>query len=287
MAEYLRPKISEIYVGDRLRTLNSVKLEARAASMDEHGQITPISIRRAPAKNKGATPFTLVAGEYRLAAAALLGWTEIDAVVVKADAAEAQMIEIVENLHGVDLTPLERAIFVLKYRELWEAKHGRIERGGDQRSKGHDDLLKLANGRELSVDVQERLGLGEQTYKRAVRIGRNLHPSLRAAVLGTAAENDQSKLLKLAKLPAEDQLRVAASLKEKPDLRLALSWLKPEKPKADPQAALLKKLIAAWDDASEQTRYEFLVHAGIDPLDVSDTPLGAMMDEIKREAEAA
>ncbi|WP_421579084.1 ParB N-terminal domain-containing protein [Shinella sp. M31] len=283
MAEFLRLNLSEIDAGDRLRSTDATKVEARAASMAEHGQITPISVRRAPAKNKGATPFILVAGGYRFAAATMLGWDEIDAVVVKADAADAQMIEIVENLHGIDLTPIERAVFVLKYRELWEAKHGKIERGGNQKSKGHDAPLKLANGRELSSDIQERLGLGPDTYKRAVRIGQNLHPTLRAAVRGTEAETDQSKLLKLAKLSADDQLRVAASLKEKPDLKLALSWLKPEKPKADPQAVLLKKLLAAWENASEETRQEFLVQIGAEP----DGTLGEMMADIKREAKAA
>lgn len=283
MAEYLRLKLSEIFDGDRLRTPDAAKVEARAASMAEHGQITPISVRRAPAKNKGATPFILVAGGYRFAAARMLGWEEIDAVAVKADGTDAQMIEIVENLHGIDLTPIERAVFVLKYRELWEAKHGKIERGGDRRSKGHDDPLKLSNGRELSNDVQERLGLGAQTYKRAVRIGQNLHPSLRAAVLGTEAENDQSKLLKLAKLSADDQLRVAASLKEKPDLKLALSWLKPEKPKADPQAGLLTKLLAAWEGANEDTRRDFLIQIGVE----QDGALSDLMADIKREAKAA
>lgn len=283
MAEYIRAPLSDIFVGDRLRTINPLKVEARAASMAEHGQITPISIRRTPAKNKGATPFSLIAGEYRLAAATLLGWAEIDAVIVKADSTDAQMIEIAENLHRDELTVLEHSVFVMKYRELWEAKHGKIERGGDRRSKGQDAPLKLANGRVLSVQVQERLGLGADAYKRAVRIGKNLHPTLRAAVLGTEAETDQSKLLKLAKLPADDQLRVAASLKEKPDLQLALSWLKPEKPPVDAEAELLKKLITAWDRANEETRHAFLIHAGVE----QDTALVDLMTSIKQEAAAA
>jgi len=262
MAEYIHARLSDIFVGDRLRTINPLKVEARAASMAEHGQITPISIRRTPAKNKGATPFSLIAGEYRLAAATLLGWTEIDAVIVKADSTDAQMIEIAENLHRDELTALENAVFVMKYRELWEAKHGKIERGGDRRSKGQDAPLKLANGRELSVVVQERLGLGADTYKRAVRIGKNLHPTLRAAVLGTEAETDQSKLLKLAKLSADDQLRIAASLKEKPDLKLALSWLKPEKAPVDPQAAIFQKVAALLEKADDATLVRVLQHIG-------------------------
>lgn len=280
MAELIRLNLSDLYRGDRLRPVDMDVAAAIGASFEERGQISPITVRRTPAKNKGATPYTLITGGHRCAAADIIGWTELDALVVQADGAEAQMMEIAENIFRNELNALDRAIFVLKYRELWEEAHGKIERGGDRKSKGHDAPLVFVSGRELSKQVQERLGFGHDTYKRATRIGQNLHPVLRTALRGTGAETDQSMLLKLAKLPADDQLRVAASLKEKPDLKLALSWLKPEKPVLDRQAELLKKLVAAWDSASEQTRNEFLVHIGVEP----DAALGDLLDEIKQEA---
>ncbi|WP_338341840.1 MULTISPECIES: ParB/RepB/Spo0J family partition protein [unclassified Shinella] len=256
---------------------------AIGASFEARGQISPITVRRTPAKNKGATPFSLIVGGHRCAAADIIGWEELDALVVEADGPEAQMMEIAENLYRNELSALDRAIFVMKYRELWEKQHGKIERGQYSAEKCNDCTFVFAPGRDLSEHVQERLGFGRRTYFNVTRIGQNLHPTLRAAVRGTEAETDQSKLLKLAKLPADDQLRIAAALKEKPDLKLALSWLKPEKPAVDPQAALLAKLIAAWDGASEQTRQEFLVHIGVD----QDAGLGNLMASIKREAEAA
>ena len=120
MAEFIRATISSIHVGERLRPIDMDYAEAIAASMSEHGQISPIMIRKTPAK-KG-TPYTLVAGGYRTTAATLLGWTEIDAIVVKADVVEAQLLEISENLYRNELNALDRAIFVMKYRELWEEK---------------------------------------------------------------------------------------------------------------------------------------------------------------------
>ncbi|MCW5711313.1 ParB N-terminal domain-containing protein [Shinella sp.] len=283
MAELIRLKLKDLYRGDRLRPVDMGIAAAIGASFEERGQISPITVRRTPAKNKGGTPFTLIAGGNRCAAAEIIGWDELDALVVQADGAEAQMIEIAENLYRNELNALDRAIFVLKYRELWEEAHGKVERGGDRRSNPHDADLIFAPGREVARSVKDKLGFSEDKYERAVRIGKNLHPVLRAAVRGTEAETDQSKLLKLARLPADDQLRVAAALKEKPDLKLALSWLKPEKAAVDPQAALLTKLIAAWENASEQTRQEFLVHIGVD----QDAGLGNLMASIKHEAEAA
>ncbi|CZT33021.1 ParB N-terminal domain-containing protein [Rhizobium sp. 9140] len=268
MAEFIRAPLSDIHIGERLRPIDPAYVEMIAASLTERGQISPIMIRRTPAKNKGATPFTLVAGGYRTSAAKLLGWTEIDAIIVEADAQEAQLLEISENLYRNELNPLDRAIFVMTYRELWEEQHGKVGRGGNtfvseaKESKGHDAPLVFAAGRELSKQVQERLGIGQDTYKRATRIGQNLHPTLRQAVRGTEAETDQSALLKLAKLSADDQLKVAAALKESPDLKPVLQWLKGPKAEADPQQGIFDKMAALWSKADEETQRRFLDHVG-------------------------
>lgn len=280
MVEFIRATISSIHVGERLRPIDMDYAEAIAASMSERGQISPIMIRKTPAK-KG-TPFTLVAGGYRTTAASLLGWTEIDAIIVKADAVEAQLLEISENLYRNELNPLDRAIFVTKYRELHEEKYGKITRGGDQKSNRHDDGLIFSNGREIAEKVKERFGFGQSTYERTVRIGQNLAPELRNAVRGTAAENDQSQLLTLAKLPREDQVKVAAALAHDPDVKKALSFTKPPalvgSPALPSQSTILTKLIAAWDEASEETRDSFLERIGL-----SDMP-DALMAAIREEA---
>ena len=277
MAEFVRATIADIHIGERLRPIDMDYAEAIAASMSERGQISPIMIRRTPAK-KG-TPFTLVAGGYRTTAATLLGWTEIDAIVVKADAVEAQLLEISENLFRNELTPLDRAIFVMKYRELWEEKHGKIERGGDQGAKCNDCTLVFSPGKELSERVQERLGFGRRTYFNVTSIGKNLDPALRQAVRGTTAETDQSQLMKLAKLPREEQVKVAAALKHERDVKKVLAFAKPTaRPApalvvAPSQSVILTKLIAAWDEASDETRESFLEHIGMssmpDPLMVA------------------
>ncbi len=280
MAEFIRVAVSSIHIGERLRPIDMDYAEAIAASMSELGQISPIMIRKTPAK-KG-TPYTLVAGGYRTTAATLLGWTEIDAIVVKADAVEAQLLEISENLYRNELNPLDRAIFVMKYRELWEEKHGKITRGGDQKSKPQNAGLVFSAGRELSKLVQERLGISQDKYERAVSIGTKLDPVLKQAVRGTTAENDQSQLLTLAKLSREDQIAVAGALKHTPDVKKVLAFTKPPAlvttPPAPSQSIILTKLIAAWDEASEETRDSFLEHIGM-----SNTP-DALMAAIREEA---
>lgn len=266
MASFKSIPLKSIHVGDRERPVDEDYALAIAGNMAECGLINPITVRSTPNAKKGETPYTLVAGGHRLRAAELNQWSEIDAIIVSADAADAQMKEISENLWRNDLSALDRAIFVMKYRDLWEEKHGKIQRGGDQKSKDHDGPLIFTPGKVLAERVQQRLGFGSSTYKRVTAIGQNLHPTLRQAVRGTEAEDDQSQLLNLAKLPKDDQVKIAAALKENPDLKQALAFAKPPvlvaTPTAISQSSILTKLTTAWDDASEETRNSFLEYIG-------------------------
>lgn len=262
MAEFIRAKISEIHIGERARPIDEDHAQAIAASMAERGQISPVMVRRTPAANKGKTPLTLVAGGHRTRAAVINGWEELDAIVVSADAVEAQLLELSENLFRNELSALDRAIFVMKFRELWEERHGSIQRGGDRKSKGQDAPLIFAGGRELAKRVQERFGFGPDTYKRAVRIGTNLHPALRQALRGSGGEDDQSLLLSLAKKGPSEQAGIASALRDEQDIKKVMAWLKGDTPKPDPQEAAFAKLVATWKTANEDTRRRFLAHVG-------------------------
>lgn len=262
MAELIRAKISDIHVGERARPIVEQEAEAIAASMAERGQINPITVRRTPAANGGKTPLTLVTGGHRWRGGTINGWDEIDAIVVSADAVEAQLLELTENLYRNELSALDRAIFVMKYRELWEEKNGKIARGGDRRAKGHDGLLIYAGGRELSSRVCEQLGIGERTYKRAVAIAHKLHPELRATLRGTGGERDQSLLLKLAKKGPSEQAAIAGALREERDIKKVLATLKGEKPKVDLQEDIFQKVTALLAKADDDTLVRVLHHIG-------------------------
>ncbi|ACM37185.1 MULTISPECIES: ParB N-terminal domain-containing protein [Rhizobium/Agrobacterium group] len=275
MAEFARIPLSSIHIGTRARPVDEDHALAIAASMAERGLINPITVRKTPAANKGATPYTLVAGGHRLRAAELNQWSEIDAIAVAADAVEGQLIELSENLYRNELSKLDRAVFVLTFRELWEEKNGKIQRGGDKKSKGNDCPLIFAPGKELSEQVQERLGFRERTYKYVTAIGQNLYPPLRAALRGTPFADDQSLLLKLAKKGPTEQAAIAKALETEPDVKKVLSYMAEPKVQADPatkQAAILTTLQKAWKDADDTTRSRFLISIG-------------MMDDLREAAE--
>lgn len=79
-------------------------IEQLAATIRQHGLIEPIVIRPT------STPrFELIAGERRLRAVKKLGWCEVPAHIVSADATQAAAMRLIENLHRVDLNPIEEA----------------------------------------------------------------------------------------------------------------------------------------------------------------------------------
>ncbi|WP_349433611.1 ParB N-terminal domain-containing protein [Pararhizobium sp. A13] len=265
MASFKSLPLSDIFVGERARPVDEDHAQAIAASMAERGLINPITVRATSAR-KG-TPYTLVAGGHRLRAAAINGWGEIDTILVSADETEAQLMEISENLYRNELSKLDRAIFVLKFREMWEEKNGRINPQGGRPSgkQDHDDPVIFAAGRELSERVCERLGISAPSFKRVNRIGQNLHADLRHMVRGTPIADDQTQLLKLAKMPLEEQVRIAAALRHEPDLKKVLALTKPAVASLtaeQQQAEIMKKLVALWEKADAGTRRSFLDHIG-------------------------
>lgn len=246
--------LSQIDASDRIRPVDMDYAASIAASMVDRGLINPITVRMTPAANGGKTPYTLIAGGNRLTAAEMNGWEEIDALVVTADALEAQMMEIAENLYRNELSALDRSVFVLKYRELYEKKHGIIPSQGGRPKKQCNDCTDIFSpGKELSERVQERLGFGRRTYFNVTKIGQKLHPALRAALRGTPVEDDQKQLLKLASMPEAEQAGIAAALKFEPDLKTVLAMDKPKPVAADPQEVIVTKVAALLERADLST----------------------------------
>lgn len=272
MAEFKNIPLAAIRIEKRARPVNEESAQVIASSITERGLINPITVRITPAANHGQTPFTLVAGAHRLRAYEINGQMEISALVVKADAFEAQLIEISENLYRNELSMLDRALFVLKFREMWEERNGKINpKGGRPLGKqGNYYPVIFASGRELSSRVQERFGFGIETFKLVNRIGQNLHPSLRDAVRGTDAEDDQKLLLKLAKLPSSEQAGIAAALKFEPDINKHLALNTRQKPALNPDLKTFEALKVAWKNAPKHVRQQFLAY-------ISDARLGAAL----------
>lgn len=95
------------------RDFDAAEIESLAASLQSHGLIQPIVVRKVGGR------YQLIAGERRLRAARHAGWNEVPAKLVEADDRLAAELAIVENLQRRDLNPLEKALSFRQYIERY------------------------------------------------------------------------------------------------------------------------------------------------------------------------
>ncbi|WP_375615417.1 MULTISPECIES: ParB/RepB/Spo0J family partition protein [unclassified Bartonella] len=273
MAQFQKLALDVIVVPERIRPVDDEHAKALAQSMAREGLMNPITVRHTPNAKEGN--YTLIAGAHRLRAAELLGYSDIDAVVVQADKENAALLEVAENLFRNELSVIDRALFVQTYRELWEKKYGEIQRGGDHGNQYTKDkvakvqVAPLPNDSDLNGKVQglhfakhvaDRIGFSQDVVKRLNCIAQHLQPELRSVLRGTALADNQAQLLKLAKMEPVAQRRVAIALQQVDgDLRRAVDLVNGVNtpPQINEQERIFAQLLGVWQRADAQTKARF------------------------------
>jgi ParB family chromosome partitioning protein len=263
MAEFKTIPLEKIIVPERLRAVEEDHAFMIGQSIARIGLLNPVTVRPTP---RAERPYTLIAGAHRLRGAELAGLQAIEATVVKADKADGQMVEIEENVFRNELSALDRAVFVLRYRELWEEKHG-WNKGGRPNAETSANLAEVSE--DTAQDhfferVSERMGLSRRAVERAQQIGRSLTPELRQRLRGTDEADNQSLLLKLAKLDPTRQHQIAIAASDGCNIRDAIEVTdKTSRAQKSAQEELFDRLVATWSRADEATRARFLSEIGV------------------------
>jgi ParB family chromosome partitioning protein len=120
------------------RTFTNEALEELCMSIRQYGLLQPISVRRVRGGH-----YELIAGERRLRACRMAGWTHIDAIVFSAYEQDSAVIAMIENLQRENLHYMEEA-------------------------EGYQNLIRDHN---LSQDeLARRLGKSQSTIANKMRI---------------------------------------------------------------------------------------------------------------------
>lgn len=191
-------RLRDIVIPPGRRTLRRV--DDLAASIHEIGLINAITV----------TPEgTLVAGYHRLEACRSLGWAEVPVSVVTLSEVDRQLAEIDENLCRNEYTVLERAEQLARRKELYEAKHPSTRHGGAPGRSGggkapraKDEIIS-----SFAEETADRAGLTPRTVQQEVQIATHIIPEVKEQIWGTPVENNKTELLRLARMPAEEQKR--------------------------------------------------------------------------------
>jgi len=209
--------ISEVVIPEkRLRGLKDVS--DLVGSIAAVGLITPISVTT-------DCPPRLIAGLRRITACRQLGWERIPAIPTDAN---AELVEIDENLCRVELTALERAQHLARRKQVWEALYPATRHGTNQHTKGDAPPSFAAS----SAQATKQSG---RTIRRAVKIAEGLDDEAADLISGTPTADNQQELQRLARLPVEDQRAVAQLLAdgEVTRVKVAQRRLRASKPLPD------------------------------------------------------
>lgn len=252
--------LNTIDVGERLRPVDRDYVAMLAGSMAERGQDTPITISaEGPDGNH-----RLIAGAHRLAAAQSLGWEEIEALVSDAEGLEADLLEVDENLMRRELSALDRAVFLARRKEIYEALNPDTKHGGDRRAKAKDKSQSFATWSErFTKATAEKLGLSERSIQLAVRRAA-LPADIRAAIATHPVADSGAELDKLLAQPEAVQRQVVAALTrpEAPARAVSAALAEIAGPSKTSRAAETQKqlaaLLGAWRKAGKPARGQFL-----------------------------
>jgi len=172
------------------------------ASADEMHSVTP--------------DFVLVLGYHRLEACRALGWEMVPALVMSFEELDRRLAEIDENLVRAELTELEKVEALAEQKAIYEAKHPETRsvtvRGGPGR--GRKTAASAATVLPFAHAAAARTSTAPRTVRQHVQIARSLPQPIRDALRATPAADCQTDLLKLARMPPQEQKEVARKLEK-------------------------------------------------------------------------
>ncbi len=229
-----------VTIPNRLRHMDEQRVLDLMESFKKMGQMTPIQVRIIG----DGEQVILVAGRHRLEAARRLGWDKITINVVEGTEDEFRLWEIAENLHRAELTLLERSEHIAEWIRLTNDEVGQLAQplpGGKQPA---DKGISAAT---------RKLGVERTEARRAIKID-SISPEAKQAAREVGLDKKQSALLKVAAVPADEQVAKVEAVRAERD-QLCASGAKSGKPPSDRQQrykildAEVAEVIAALEDA--------------------------------------
>ena len=196
--------IDQITEHDRIRSVDPAQVEELKKSINQIGLLNPISVCQS------YEVFRLVAGAHRLAAYRELGYTEIEALVMDLTDFERVIAECDENLCGPRLSPSEKALFVARRKEAYEAIYPPTQHGGDRKSEvfSSRQVGDLQQPERFTANTAAATGQSERVIQRDAERGEKVIPEVLDFVKGTRLDTG-AYLDKLKRLPPSEQMIAA------------------------------------------------------------------------------
>jgi len=244
MRQVLSIPVDSIDVGDRLRRLDADYVALIRASIEAHGLMQPIEVRSVDKNGQ----HVLISGAHRFAAVKALGSKEIDARVFEGDDVKAELRQIDENLFRRELSALDRATFLARRKELYEAENPETSQGKAGAAARWNATDKFVHCMPSFADATaDKLRIDARSIRRAILRHQRLAPDVRTRISSTYLADKGSELDALARLEPAEQRKVVdhilAQNETRPSVSAAAAALRG---KAAPQKPKWEKFYAAF-----------------------------------------
>lgn len=143
---------------------SSESLEELAHSIEEHGILQPLSVRRS------SSGYELVSGERRLRAAKLAGLKEVPCISVLVDDTASSLLALVENLQRRDLDFLEEALALDKLIRTYHLSQEEAARRIGKSQSAVANKLRLLKLSPETLELLRQNGLTERHARALLRL---------------------------------------------------------------------------------------------------------------------
>lgn len=240
---------------DRLRAVDESAVTALRNDIEANGLNQPIMVRML--KNGR---FELIDGGHRLEAIVLLGWTEVQALVIKCSVEDARLRTALANLTRAELTMLDRALHVWRVKSVWMKQHPDRQHGGFRKA-GECQAATVSTWTEA---IPGKAGLSDRTLARAAEIGEKIYGPAAGFLVGTEVADSQKELLSLIDYGPELQRGIAKVISAGEAKTVAqgaaLVVGAPEAaPEPMPVVKQVNRMWSAWENMVDEAKKEFIL----------------------------
>lgn len=252
--------LEDIDASDRLRPLNIDWVLALKESIEKTGLKEPIEVVATP---KGPKKFRLIAGGHRLEAHFQAKLDEIRAEIKETITGdfdnECRLHEIDENLIRNELNPLDRAVFLGKRQEIYEAMYPEAAAGKAGAAGKHNPANEIIS---FAENTAEAIGLGKRTIQRATAIFKALDPATRAKIQGTSLAYKEGELYKLSRYEPDKRAAIVdRCVADNVGVDLAAADILGQRTEPrDPTDIAFDQLIGKWKGTNKAGKRAFLDH---------------------------
>ena len=191
------------------RDFHEEELRELAESLKNNGLVQPPTVRKLPNGK-----YELIAGERRMRAAQLAGWTKIRVTVVEADDQTAAVMTTTENLQREDLNPIEEAV---SYKTLQDKFDLTQQEVAEKVGKSRPTVANATRLLELPEEVKQLISSALLSVGHA-KVLLSVDDEKERVLLARDCVNDQLTVRALEKKVARLHAPVEIRQKGVPDL---------------------------------------------------------------------